>query len=187
MRADWPIKAHYHLRDWDRAQEVVQDTWVDLIESVPRFEWRCSEKTCLVQILRRCIQKEQRRTFLTRAREAIRGVVERRRDDHYGAGAGSQAKWYESPEQLLLTQERLEQIWRARRALPKRQAEVWILRDVLPWTPEEVSAALGLTPENQRVLRHRAHQRLKAKLRHYFGEAQTVQPRRSETHDLQRS
>ncbi|MGH9440027.1 MAG: RNA polymerase sigma factor, partial [Terriglobia bacterium] len=120
--------AHFHLRDWERAQEVVQEMWVDFIKSVARFEGRCSEKTWLVQILKRCIQKEQRRTVFTRAREAIIGAAQRGRDGYYGARVGLQEKWYESPEQLLLAQERLEQILRARRALPKKQAEVWILR-----------------------------------------------------------
>jgi RNA polymerase sigma-70 factor, ECF subfamily len=179
--------AHYHLHDWDRAEEVVQDAWVDFIESIPRFQGQCSEKTWLVQILRRCIQKEKRRTVFTRAREAIFAVFERGRGEGYGASAVPRPSWYESPEQMLLAQERLEQVWRARRALPKRQAEVWILRDVLEWTPEEVSAALGLKPENERVLRHRARRRLKKELQHYFGEAKKVRPRRSETHDVQQS
>lgn len=177
--------AYYHLRDRNQAEEVVQDTWVDFIESVPRFEGRCSEKTWLVQILRRCIQKEKRRTVFTRAREAIMGVFERGWGEDYGASAGPRANWYESPEQRLLAQERIEQVWRARRVLPKRQAEVWILRDVLQWTAEEVAVALGLKPENQRVLLHRARQRLKKELQRYFGEAKTVRPRRSKTHDLQ--
>jgi len=45
--------AHFYLRDWDRAREVVQDTWVDFLKSLHRFEGRCSAKTWLVQILKR--------------------------------------------------------------------------------------------------------------------------------------
>ena len=164
---------------------MVQHTLVDSIESVPRFEGRCSEKTWLVQILRRCIQKEQRRSLFTRAREAILGGVERGRDEDYGTKAEPRANWYENPEQLLLARERLEQIWRARRVLSDRQAEVWILRDVHQWTANEVSAALGLKPGNERVLLHRARQRLGTELQRYFGKAETIEPRK--THDLQRS
>ncbi|HUY15126.1 MAG TPA: sigma-70 family RNA polymerase sigma factor [Terriglobia bacterium] len=160
--------AHFHLRDWDRAQEVVQDTWVDFLKSLNRFEGRCSAKTWLVQILKRCIKKEQRRAIFSRAREALIGVVEAGRDEHYGGRAPSRAN--ESPEHALVAQERLEQILRAGRALPKRQAEVWIMRDVYEWTSEEASAALALSPANQRILLHRARQKLRVELHRYFGE-----------------
>lgn len=177
--------AHFHLRDWDRAQEVVQDTWVDFLKSLHRFEGRCSAKTWLVQILRRCIKKERRRAIFSRAREALIGVVEAEGDEHYGGIVESKAN--ENPEHALFAQERLEQILRAGRALPERQAEVWILRDVFDWTSEEVSAALGITSENQRVLLHRARQRLRAELKPYFGEAPPARSGGTQSHDLQKS
>lgn len=175
------------MRDWDRAEEVVQEMWVDFIKSLPRFEGRCSAKTWLVQILKRCIQKERRRTVFIRAREAFLGVLERARDDRHGRDLESRGNWSGSPEQMLLAQEHLEQILRARKVFSKQQAEVWILRDISQWTSAEVSEALGLTPENERVLLHRARQRLKAKLRRYFGERKVAQNPPSKAHDLQRS
>jgi DNA-directed RNA polymerase specialized sigma24 family protein len=53
-------------------------------------------------------------------------------------------------------QERLEYILRVSRTLPQRQAEVWILRDLNQWTSEDVSTALNISRENQRILLHRA-------------------------------
>lgn len=180
--------AHYHLRDRERAEDVVQEMWADFIKSLPRFEGRCSEKTWLVQILQRCIQKAQRRTTLTRAHEVLSGILGRGHDaSDTATGKEGGEHWYENPEQLVLVQECLERIWRAGRALPKRQAEVWFLRDVDGYLPQEVFAALGLTPENQRVLRHRAHQRLKAELRRYLGKAKAPRAMRSKAHDMQRS
>lgn len=177
--------AHFHLRDWDRAQEVVQDTWVDFLKSLHRFEGRCSAKTWLVQILKRCIKKAQRRAIFSRAREALIGVVEAGRDEHYGGIVESRTN--ESPERALLAQERLEQILRAGRGLPKRQAEVWILRDVYEWASEEVSAALALSPANQRILLHRARQRLRAELKPYFGKTPPARSGGAQSHDLQKS
>ncbi|HUY15646.1 MAG TPA: sigma-70 family RNA polymerase sigma factor [Terriglobia bacterium] len=177
--------AHFYLRDWDRAQEVVQDTWVDFLKSLQRFEGRCSAKTWLVQILKRCIKKEQRRAIFSRAREALIGVVEAGRDEHYGGRAESRAN--ESPEHAILAQERLEQILRAGRDLPKRQAEVWIMRDAYEWTSEEVSAALALSPANQRILLHRARQKLRVELKRYFGETQPARSGGTQSHDLQKS
>ena len=162
--------AHFHLRDWDRAQEVVQDTWVDFQKSLGRFEGRCSPKTWLVQILRRRLKKELRGTLLRRAREAVLGIARVRHYEEYDARAAPIANRGDNPEKALLMRECLEYILRVSRALPKRQAEVWILTDVFEWTAAEVSAALGISAENQRVRLHRAHQRLRLELKRYLGE-----------------
>ena len=112
-----------------------------------------------------------RRTIFRRAREAVLGIGEARRYDVLGQrGAGSEV-WREDPEQALLVQERLEYTLRVSRILPERQAEVWMLRDVLEWTSEEVSTALSITQENQRILLHRARQRLKVEIERHFGNA----------------
>ena len=84
-------------------------------------------------------------------------------------------------------QERLEYILRVSRTLPGRQAEVWMLRDLHQWTSDEVSTALNITQENQRILLHRARQRLKLELERYFGQSPAAQSRRADSHDLQRT
>jgi RNA polymerase sigma-70 factor, ECF subfamily len=162
--------ANYHLRDRDRAQEVVQDIWVDFMKSLGRFEGRCSPKTWLVQILRRRLKKELRRMIFRRTHEAVLGIGEARRYDDLGAREADSRIWRGNPEQSLLVQERLEYVLRVSRTLPGRQAEVWMLRDVLQWTSEEASTALTITQENQRILLHRARQRLKLEIERYFGQ-----------------
>lgn len=178
--------AHYYLRDWDRAQEVVQDTWIDFLNSLHRFEGRCSPKTWLVQILKRCIKKELRRTILRRTRESLTGVARGGSNDHDSGKVEPWRSGSEDPEQLFMAQERLEHIMRAGRSLPERQAEVWMLRDLFQWTSEEVSSSLGLSPENQRILLHRARQRLKLELEGYFNETPSAESHRTHSHDLQR-
>jgi len=163
--------ANFQLRDRDWAQEVVQDTWVDFLKSLTKFEGRCSPKTRLVQILRRRIKKELRRTLLKRARETILEIARVRSYHECDAGAASFPNRVENPEKSLLIQERLEYILRVSRTLPQRQAEVWILRDLYQWTSEDVSTALNITNENQRILLHRARQRLKKELERHFGQS----------------
>jgi RNA polymerase sigma factor (sigma-70 family) len=122
--------ANFHLRDRDRAQEVVQDTWVDFLKSLGRFEGRCSTKTWLVQILRRRLKKELHRTILRRAREAILEIAAVRSYDERAARAASSMNRAVNPEDALLMEERMEYILRVSRTLPRRQGEVWILRDL---------------------------------------------------------
>jgi len=162
--------AHFHLRDWDRAQEVVQDTWLDFLKGLPRFEGRCSPKTWLVQILKRCLKKERRRMIFRRTREALLGIEQARRYDNASRRAAPLGSPGPDPEHALLIQERLEYILRVSRALPERQAEVWILRDLFQWTADEISNAMEISPERQRVLLHRARQRLRIELVRYFGD-----------------
>ena len=135
--------ANFHLRDRDRAQEVVQDTWVDFLKSLRRFEGRCSPKTWLVQILRRRLKKELHRTILRRAREAILEIAAVRSYDERAARAASSMNRGVNPENALLMEERMEYILRVSRTLPRRQGEVWILRDLFQWTSEEVSETLN--------------------------------------------
>jgi RNA polymerase sigma-70 factor, ECF subfamily len=179
--------ANYHLRDRDRAQEVVQDTWVDFLKSLRRFEGRCSPKTWLVQILRRRLKKEFRRTIIRRAREAVLGIARVGSYNEDDARAAPYASGSENPEKAFLLQERLEYIWRVSRALPERQAEVWMLRDLFQWTSEEVSTALNITQENQRILLHRARLRLKLELERHFGEKPAAQSGGAHSHDVQRT
>ena len=179
--------ANFQLRDRDWAQEVVQDTWVDFLKSLTRFEGRCSPKTWLVQILRRRIKKELRRTLLKRARETILEIAKVRSYHEVDAGAASFPNRVENPEKSLLMQERVEYILRVSRSLPQRQAEVWILRDLYEWSSEDVSSALNITKENQRILLHRARLRLKKELERYFGQSPVTQANRADSHDLQRT
>ena len=52
--------------------------------------------------------------------------------------------------------------------LPDRQRVVVTLRDVHGVPADEVSATLGITDANQRVLLHRARARLRAELEDYY-------------------
>ena len=52
--------------------------------------------------------------------------------------------------------------------LAPAQRIVMTLRDVEGWDPDEVCAALEITPGNQRVLLHRARSRVRAALERHF-------------------
>jgi RNA polymerase sigma-70 factor (ECF subfamily) len=68
----------------------------------------------------------------------------------------------------VLAAETLQQVRAAIAKLPARQQEVIVLRDVEGWEPDEVSAALELTPGNQRVLLHRARAKVRNELEAYL-------------------
>lgn len=137
------------------AEEVVQDTWVAVLDGLRSFEGRSSIKTWIFQIL------------INRAR--TKGVREARtvpvsalaRDDETEPAAP------DTPNQLLLRKELAGELEAAMLDLPERWRTVVMLRDALGWSPEDVCSALRVNERYQRVLLHRARSRLRASLTHH--------------------
>ena len=167
------------------AEEIVQDTWLAVLQGIDGFENRSSLKTWLFRILvnraRTRAEREGRMVPLSAradgAREAWEGAVPEDRflgPDHpewpYHWAVPPKA-WASPPEEQLLTRETLERVHRAIAALPPSQREVITLRDVQGWTSEEVCNVLEITETNQRVLLHRARSRVRAALERYFDRA----------------
>ncbi len=157
------------------AEEVVQETWLGVLEGIGRFEGRSSLRTwifrILVNIAKTRGQREGRTVpFATLAGDdldrpmwdpsAFRGPGESRA----GSWSSLPDDWSAVPEEQLLASETRLAIAHAIDALPPMQAEVIRLRDVLGWSSEEVRNALDLTETNQRVLLHRARAKVRRTL-----------------------
>jgi RNA polymerase sigma-70 factor, ECF subfamily len=159
------------------AEEVLQDTWLGVLQGLDRFEGRSSLKTWVFQILlntARTRGQRERRTlpFSALRRRAEEGRDEPsvdpdrfqgRRDENPGAWASPPAEWLE-PEKALETAEVRMKMLEAIKALPPRQRDVLTLRDIQGWDAEETCNALGLTESNQRVLLHRARSKVRQAL-----------------------
>jgi RNA polymerase sigma-70 factor (ECF subfamily) len=163
------------------AEDVVQESWLGVLQGLERFEGRSSLKTWILRIVanraRTRAEREARSVPLSslapEAGEDEPAVNPERflpadHPTYPGAWAIAPHSWARLPEERLLASETLQQVRAAIAKLPPRQQEVILLRDVEGWEPEEVSAALDLTPGNQRVLLHRARSKVRADLEHYF-------------------
>ena len=164
------------------AEEVVQETWLAVLEGIGRFEGRSSLKTWLFRILanRAKTRGEREARCLPFSCVAARGedddgpAVEPDRflgadhprwPSHWAAAPGD---WATVPDVRLLSQETLAHVRDAITGLPERQQEVIVLRDVEGWSAEEVCNALGVSEVNQRVLLHRARSKVRAALERYL-------------------
>ena len=159
------------------ADEVVQDTWVGVINGIDRFEGRSSLRTWIFQILlntARTRGKREKRTlpFSAFRRRAEEGRDEPavdpdrfqgRRGDQPGAWARPPQEW-SSPDVKLASDEARDVMLKAIAALPPRQREVITLRDIQGYSAAEASNALGVSETNQRVLLHRARSKVRAAL-----------------------
>ncbi|MBI4483431.1 MAG: RNA polymerase sigma factor [Acidobacteria bacterium] len=157
------------------AEEVVQETWLAVLESLPQFEGRSSLKTWIFRILmnraRRRAERELRYVPLGAATdlEDTEAALDPARFDRNGQWIDSPRKWDEhTPERLLLSAEALAVIDQALSELPAAQRQVLTLRDVEGCSSDEVCNVLEISESNQRVLLHRARSRLRRALEKYL-------------------
>jgi RNA polymerase sigma-70 factor (ECF subfamily) len=167
------------------AEELVQDTWIAVLQGIDRFEGRSSLRTWIFRIMANKAKTRgarERRSLPISALLDPRGgpddpAVEpsRFRSAHDARAPGHwlepPADWGSDAEARLLEGETQAVIAAALDGLPAAQRLVMTLRDVEGWPSVEVSAALKISPGNQRVLLHRARSKVRAALERYFAEA----------------
>lgn len=177
--------AKLYVRTHAVAEEVVQETWLGVLQGIGSFEGRSSLKTWVFRILmnraRTRAQREGRTIPFSVAfdpqQEGPFAAVDPERflgpngeyPDHW---ALPPREWGRSPEELLLSGETRGRILKAIEALPPSQREVITLRDIDQWTSDEVCNVLGITETNQRVLLHRARSSVRRALEDYLGSPQ---------------
>jgi RNA polymerase sigma-70 factor (ECF subfamily) len=164
------------------AEEVAQQTWLAVIQGLDRFEGRSSLKTWIFRILTnqaRARGERERRTVPFSALGTPDGDDEpgleperfRPPSDHWaGHWREPPQPWSDTVLEALEGAETRSVVLDAIRSLPPNHREVIALRDVEGWTAQEVSATLGITDANQRVLLHRARVRVRAMLDRHFRE-----------------
>lgn len=162
------------------AEEVVQETWLALLNGIDRFEGRSSLKTWLYRILvnkakTRGVREARTVPFSSLERDGEESTVPEDRfrgpDDKWpGHWASPPVQLDTVPEERLLSREARRRIAQALETLPDMQRIVVTLRDVAGWDPEEVCEALELSEVNQRVLLHRGRAKLRTALESYLAE-----------------
>jgi RNA polymerase sigma-70 factor (ECF subfamily) len=186
---EWLVQQHHttlvrlalrYVRDPEIAEEVAQDTWLQVLKGLPRFQLRSSLKTWMSQILmnraRTRARRDRRSLPFTDAWLATLADGEPAVDQDRFVTSNSPTnadRWASAPrpfapEEQILTQEAQVIVQRAIAGLPVAQREVITLRDVEGRSASEVCNTLGLAETNQRVLLHRARSRVRAALERYL-------------------
>jgi RNA polymerase sigma-70 factor (ECF subfamily) len=169
--------ARTYVADAEAAEEVVQEAWLGLLQSLPRFEGRCSLKTWIFRILTNRAQtrgERERRGIAFSKLERLDGddrpSVDPDRFAQNGHWSSAPQSWDDIPDERILATETREHIQAAIEALPERQKAVITLRDVEGWPAEEVCELLGINATHQRVLLHRARSAVRTALEKYLGD-----------------
>lgn len=172
-----------HVSDRSVAEEVVQDTWIGVLEGLDRFEGRSCIRTWIFRIL---INKAKTRGVRESRHVSLApvGMADDEGEEHAvdpsrfhatGPMAGSWASfpqpWDEAtPEKLLLSKEGCAFLDRAIQGLPPHLKQVLVLKDVEGVDSQEVCKILGITETNLYVRLHRARSRVRQVLEKYLAE-----------------
>lgn len=161
------------------AEEVLQETWLAVVEGIDRFERRSLLTTWIFRILtNRAVTRARRERrsvpFSALVGDDAEPAVAADRflgpDARYpGHWASIPERWHERPEARLASKEILEVIAGEIAGLPSAQRAVITLRDVEGWGADEVCEALQISDGNQRVLLHRARARVRQALEDRLG------------------
>jgi RNA polymerase sigma-70 factor, ECF subfamily len=172
-----------YCRGLDIAEEIVQDTWLGVIQGIDRFEGRSSFKTWLFQILVNRARTRAEREGRAVSFSSLAGEAEspgepavppdrfRPADDKWPNNwALPPHAWGESSDAGLLANETMELVKQAIAQLSPAQQQVITLRDIEGWAPESVCNVLVISETNQRVLLHRARSHVRAALERHFND-----------------
>ncbi|MBX3331743.1 MAG: sigma-70 family RNA polymerase sigma factor [Nitrospira sp.] len=175
-----------YVADREVAEEVVQDTWMAVIEGLGRFERRSSLRTWVIGIMihkakDRGVREKRHTTFssLESVDDDSDETIDPSRFHQSGEWAGHWAlppqPWDgQTPEKLLASQQAVNAMYRAIEVLPKTLKEVLILRDVEGVDANEVCEILKITATNLYVRLHRARERVRQAVETYLEGQSTV-------------
>jgi RNA polymerase sigma-70 factor (ECF subfamily) len=177
----WMLRlARQHVPTQSLAEEVVQDTWLAVLEGLDRFRADSTLRTWVYRILlnqakRRGVRESRTVPFASLAREDQGPTVDPDRfqgpdEPHPGGWRSFPGEW---PEHVALTREVHEVVAEALRELPSRQRLVVALRDLDGHSADEVCDLLEISAGNQRVLLHRGRAVVRARLERYLATVHT--------------
>ncbi len=173
--------ARSYVATREAAEDVVQETWLGVINGIGRFEERSSLKTWIFRILVNRAKTRGERDARTRPFSSLgdpnEPTVDPGRFHTQGRWAGfwsAPPTSHSVPEDHVVQAEVGRQLLAAIDQLPESHRIVITLRDIQGLSAPEVCELLDLSEANQRVLLHRARAKARATLERVLDESAEV-------------
>lgn len=144
------------VNDREKAQDLVQDTFLAGLKSMKNFKGEASERTWLISILKRKIIDHYRKINSNKGKAEVRINYK---------DSESEGDWLEervadsfdkTAEDTLQNNELGEAIHNCLGKLPKKQADVFKMKTILGYETEVICNELNITASNLWVIIHRA-------------------------------
>lgn len=175
--------ARRYVKDDASAQEVVQETWLAVLQGIDGFAGRCSLKSWIFAIL---VKRAMTRGKRDSRQIPFSAMVRHELEVHDPAVPparfeGIDGEWPRhwrddamplscSPEAAMIGREIWEYVSGVLTTLPQAQRAVVELRDVVGAEVAEIAQTLDISDGNVRVLLHRGRSKLRAALEYYLME-----------------
>jgi RNA polymerase sigma-70 factor (ECF subfamily) len=161
--------ARSFVRNPATAEEVAQETWLQTLKGLEKFEGRSTLKSWIFSILANRARTRAVRDGRTLLFSDMSGDVGDGEPVVDPAGFNAAGYWDQpprpwddlTPERLAASRQIGERLASAMDELPDAQRAVVTLRDVEGCSSEETCNVLGISETNQRVLLHRGRSRLR--------------------------
>jgi RNA polymerase sigma-70 factor (ECF subfamily) len=155
------------------AEEVVQETWLGVLNGIHNFRGGSSLKTWIFRILINRAMSRGKRERRVVPFSSLQPAGEHEQESFTADRFLSDGHWatpprpFEAPADRMALLEFRARLREALVHLPERQQIVVTLRDVEGLSSDEVCELLHISAENQRVLLHRGRTRLRQALESY--------------------
>ncbi|MFC4257487.1 RNA polymerase sigma factor [Marinobacter lacisalsi] len=154
--------ARYYL-DRSSAEDVVQDTWINVVEAIQKFEGRSGLKTWLHRIVaNRC--KNRLRTVNREVSSEFGEELEPGIADRFQSGGRwatpPKLRFEEHAESLMENEALSDCLDKHLSALPEQQRSAVMLYEAHQHKADDVCNILDISASNLRVLVHRARQKI---------------------------
>lgn len=165
-----------YVSDRDVAEEVVQNTWIAVIDGIHKFESRSSLKTWIISILihkakDRGVRESRHVNFSTldtydeERDQAVDPAQFLTSGDMAGHWALPPQPWDDqTPERLLVSRQALAALNKAIDEMPAGLREVLVMRDIQEIESDEICRLLNFTKSYLYVRLHRARKRVRRAL-----------------------
>ena len=152
------------VRDPELAEDLVQDTFLAALKAQANYGGQASEQTWLIGILKHKMIDYFRKASRERTQEFDEQVVDEENDDYFDQQGGWKVdlSHWSKPEQSMQQDQFMQVLQQCIERLPKRMAQLFILREFDGMESEEVCELMSIaTMSNFWVMQSRTRVQLR--------------------------
>jgi RNA polymerase sigma-70 factor (ECF subfamily) len=153
------------VRDIGDAEDLVQDTFLNVFRYLKDFRQETKFKNWLYKIASNLCIKKKRKSNFAPDRELSLDDFLPGEDDRTPSEIPD---WAALPLEKLLNEELSENLKKSIVSLPEKYRMVFVLRDVEGFNTDETAQILNVSPASVKVRLHRARLFLREKIKEYF-------------------